>query len=316
MALAPLFGYLGDRYSRKMLITVGVSVWSVTTLAGSFVPKNLFAVFAILRGLVGIGEASYSCVAPTIIADMYKHDMRTRMLALFNIAVPVGGGLGYIVGAYVSVAFNGNWRWALRITPVLGIVCVILLAVLVREPVRGGADGAQVLKRDNWYRKRNQRGDPIVCGVAVLVSVPFLFVALIYSKDNIILTWISIFIAETLLCSNWAIISDMLMYIIVPARRATASSMQIFILHLFGDASSPYIIGLISDFFSKGVHHDDVLWKSLRYAFMLTPVVAGFGGIAFLFAAIFIVRDRHEAEATIESANTLETFHMEVSSNT
>ncbi|CAF4224399.1 unnamed protein product, partial [Rotaria magnacalcarata] len=134
-----------------MLITVGVSVWSVTTLAGSFVPKNLFAVFAILRGLVGIGEASYSCVAPTIIADMYKHDMRTRMLALFNIAVPVGGGLGYIVGAYVSVAFNGNWRWALRITPVLGIVCVILLAVLVREPVRGGADGAQVLKRDNWF---------------------------------------------------------------------------------------------------------------------------------------------------------------------
>lgn len=42
------------------------------------------------RGLVGVGEASYSCVAPTIIADMYKDDMRTRMLALFNIAVPLG----------------------------------------------------------------------------------------------------------------------------------------------------------------------------------------------------------------------------------
>ncbi|CAF5132155.1 unnamed protein product, partial [Rotaria magnacalcarata] len=96
--------------------------------------------------------------------------------------------------------------------------------------VLGVVMGTEIARR---YRKRNQRGDPIVCGVAVLVSVPFLFVALIYSKDNIILTWISIFIAETLLCSNWAIISDMLMYIIVPARRATASSMQIFILHLF-----------------------------------------------------------------------------------
>jgi len=44
----------------------------------------------LLRCLVGVGEASYSCVAPTIIADMYKGDMRTRMLALFNIAIPLG----------------------------------------------------------------------------------------------------------------------------------------------------------------------------------------------------------------------------------
>jgi MFS family permease len=44
----------------------------------------------LLRGLVGVGEASYSCVAPTIIADMYKGDIRTTMLAIFNIAVPLG----------------------------------------------------------------------------------------------------------------------------------------------------------------------------------------------------------------------------------
>jgi MFS family permease len=45
----------------------------------------------VLRGFVGVGEASYSCVAPTIIADMYRYDMRTTMLAVFNIAVPLGG---------------------------------------------------------------------------------------------------------------------------------------------------------------------------------------------------------------------------------
>ncbi|CAF1065589.1 unnamed protein product [Rotaria sordida] len=395
MALAPLFGYLGDRYSRKMLIIIGVSIWSMTTLAGSFVPSHLFAVFAILRGLVGIGEASYSCVAPTIIADMYKHDMRTRMLALFNIATPVGGGLGYIVGAYVAVAFHGEWRWALRITPALGFICVILLLVLVREPVRGSIDGAQVLKRDNWfsdvqkifrvksfilttlgftwvafalgslawwaprflqlayilhykteseqvkanvslyfgivtcgagllgvllgseiarwYRKRNPRGDPIVCGVAVLLAIPFLAASIIFSKDNIIVTWICIAVTETLLSSNWAIISDMLMYIIIPPRRATASSIQIFILHLFGDASSPYIIGLVSDFFRKGSKQNEIIWKSLRYALLLTPAVASFGGIVFLVAALFIVRDRREAEATIESMNISNTFRMEES---
>ncbi len=61
------------------------------------------------------------------------------------------------------------------------------------------------------YRRKNPRGDPIVCGTAVILAMPFLFFVLILSKDHLVLTWIFIFVAETLLCSNWALISDMLM---------------------------------------------------------------------------------------------------------
>lgn len=42
------------------------------------------------RGLVGVGEASYSTIAPTIIADLFVSDQRSRMLAFFYFAVPVG----------------------------------------------------------------------------------------------------------------------------------------------------------------------------------------------------------------------------------
>ena len=61
------------------------------------------------------------------------------------------------------------------------------------------------------YRQRNPSGDPFICGIAVLIAMPFLYFVLIFSKDNLILTWIFVFIAEALLCSNWALISDMLM---------------------------------------------------------------------------------------------------------
>ena len=44
----------------------------------------------IIRGCVGIGEASYSTIAPTIIADMFADEQRTRMLAFFYFAIPVG----------------------------------------------------------------------------------------------------------------------------------------------------------------------------------------------------------------------------------
>ena len=49
-----------------------------------------FLVFLALRGLVGIGEASYSTIAPTIIADLFVKTKRSRMLSVFYFATPVG----------------------------------------------------------------------------------------------------------------------------------------------------------------------------------------------------------------------------------
>lgn len=46
--------------------------------------------FLMFRTMVGIGEASYSTIAPTIISDMFVQDMRSKMLALFYFAIPVG----------------------------------------------------------------------------------------------------------------------------------------------------------------------------------------------------------------------------------
>lgn len=41
MFLAPLFGYLGDRYNRKLIMCVGIFFWSVVTLASSFIGKDV-----------------------------------------------------------------------------------------------------------------------------------------------------------------------------------------------------------------------------------------------------------------------------------
>lgn len=92
MIFAPLFGYLGDRYSRIWIMAVGVALWSATTVLGSFMDSSFW--FMVFRALVGIGEASYSTIAPTIISDMFVRDVRSKMLAMFYFAIPVGSGLG------------------------------------------------------------------------------------------------------------------------------------------------------------------------------------------------------------------------------
>jgi hypothetical protein len=43
---------------------------------------------------------------------------------------------------------------------------------------------------------------------------------------------------------------------------------------------------------------------------MLTPIIAGLGGVAFLFAALFIVRDRRDAENNIECKYKLQDFYI------
>ncbi|CAG4982933.1 unnamed protein product [Parnassius apollo] len=137
MVFAPMFGYLGDRYSRRMIMALGVALWSITTFAGSFISN--FALFAFFRGLVGIGEASYSTIAPTIISDLFVGNVRSKMLAFFYFAIPVGSGFGYIVGS-VAGAAAGNWRWGLRVTPFLGAVAVVLIAWVMQDPERGQAE--------------------------------------------------------------------------------------------------------------------------------------------------------------------------------
>lgn len=139
MVLAPVFGYLGDRYNRKRLLCLGIALWSAVTLATSFVPRERFWALLLGRALVGVGEATYSTIAPTLIADLFAGAARSRALGCFYLAVPLGSGLGYIAGAKVKEA-AADWHWALRVTPGLGALAVALLAAVVVEPPRGALE--------------------------------------------------------------------------------------------------------------------------------------------------------------------------------
>ncbi|XP_015431534.1 PREDICTED: protein spinster [Dufourea novaeangliae] len=147
MVFAPLFGYLGDRYNRKIIMSSGVFLWCLTTFIGSYM--KTFGWFLLFRALVGVGEASYSTIAPTIISDLFVKDMRSKMLAFFYFAIPVGSGLGYIIGGETARA-TGVWQWGLRITPMLGVIAIILLLTVVRDPIRGEREGGVHLTNTAW----------------------------------------------------------------------------------------------------------------------------------------------------------------------
>ena len=150
MIFAPIFGYTGDRHSRKLIMAFGVFLWTVFTIVGSFMQD--YTTFLLCRAMVGIGEASYSTIAPTIISDMFVKDTRSKMLALFYFAIPVGSGLGYVVGSETTNLAGGDWRWGLRVTPILGLVAVFFILFLMVDPPRGESEGHGELKATTYTK--------------------------------------------------------------------------------------------------------------------------------------------------------------------
>lgn len=146
---APLFGKLAERHSRWMLISVGVILWSLATGA-SGLATGFFMLLA-TRCFVGIGEAAYGPVAPTVISDFYPVKVRGQVLAWFYMAIPVGSALGYVIGDAVARSGIGawghdalgfkaeSWRWAFYLVVLPGIL-LGLRSFFMKEAPRGQVD--------------------------------------------------------------------------------------------------------------------------------------------------------------------------------
>lgn len=154
MATAPVFGYLGDKYARKWILIGGVTFWSLSAFSASIISKEHYILFFVSRILVGVGEASYSTIAPTLIADLFEPQKRKLALSIFYFAIPIGSGLGFLMGT-LAISL-GDWRWIFRITPAIGLIATVFL-LLLNEPVRGQSDGATTDTKDDSTVMENVR---------------------------------------------------------------------------------------------------------------------------------------------------------------
>ena len=151
---APIFGALAERYPRRHLIAFGILMWSVATIATGLV-HSLTGMF-IARALVGVGEASFVTLAPTIINDVVAPAKKGRALAIFFLAVPLGGALGFVVGGFIGK--NYGWREAFFVAGGPGVM-LALTCLLIAEPAQKLAtakvkliDTARALMRIPMFR--------------------------------------------------------------------------------------------------------------------------------------------------------------------
>jgi MFS family permease len=177
------------------------------------------------------------------------------------------GGLGYWVSAYL--AYRGQSPTAGR--TIFGLITVIaglsstLIGGIVADKLRPRFPGSYFL----------------VSGVGMLAACPFFIVSLYIPFPA---AWVALFLAIFLIFLNTGPSNTALANVSLPAVRATAFAVNIFIIHLLGDVQAFWLLGYI------GGH------SNIRVAFLFVSGIIFAGGLAWLFGAKYLPADTAAVE--------------------
>lgn len=186
-ALGLPVGVLVDRRKRLPIVITGSALWSVATaacgLAGSFL--QLF----IARVAVGVGEATLSPAASSLIGDAFPPSRRGLALSFYACGITVGGGLALIGGGFLVAAAErlgtvqlplmgplAGWQISFLVAGAAGLIVPILLAAC-REPARRDvAVGSAPPPALPWLKANARVVAPIFVGYSLMIIVNYALV--------------------------------------------------------------------------------------------------------------------------------------------
>lgn len=153
-----------DVWNRRSLVSIGLGFWSVMTAASGL--ARSFGALAACRIGVGIGEASASPAAYSMLSDYYPPRLRATVIAIYAAGVYIGAGIGIFLGGYIlewwattypTDAPYGlkGWQVAFMAVGLPGLLLAIWVRTL-REPTRGISEGLIAEKHPHPFRLLGQ----------------------------------------------------------------------------------------------------------------------------------------------------------------
>lgn len=144
-------GRLADTWVRKSLISMGLMFWSLmTALSGT---ARSFGMLATYRIGVGVGEASATPAAFSMLSDYFPTKLRTTALAVYSSGVYIGAGIGIFLGGVILDGWTAlypdhaaapfqlkGWHVAFFVVGLPGLLLSAWVWTL-KEPLRGQSEG-------------------------------------------------------------------------------------------------------------------------------------------------------------------------------
>lgn len=137
-------GRLADRWHRVRLLSIGLVLWSTMTVLSGFARNYL--TLSLARMGVGVGEATASPTAYSLISDYFPSRQRALALAVYSSGLYLGGGVSLLIGANISKVWDAaypsggmgglvGWQAAFVAVGLPGLMLALWVASL-REPAR------------------------------------------------------------------------------------------------------------------------------------------------------------------------------------
>jgi MFS family permease len=157
-------GWMADRYSRKWIVTTGIACWSLLTAACGLATS--FPQLMLTRIGVGVGEATLSPSAYSMLADYFDRKRLPRAMSVYTCGIFIGAGMAMILGGAVvdsvqhsptlelaTLGITHSWQVVFLVVGLPGLAVALWLSTL-QEPVRRdhGADSAAVARTSSSLR--------------------------------------------------------------------------------------------------------------------------------------------------------------------
>src|SRR3954468_8015534 len=161
-------GRLADNWYRGRLIAIGLGLWSTMTALSAF--AGSFGMLATARIGVGVGEASASPAAYSMISDHFPKQKRATALSIYSSGLYIGGALSLPLGGLVSSRWKAawphaadaplglaGWQAAFLAVGIPGLLLALWVLTL-REPLRGASDRLTqpVVQPNAWRNFRRE----------------------------------------------------------------------------------------------------------------------------------------------------------------
>src|SRR5579864_9296741 len=109
-----LGGRLGDLYGRKKLFLIGITVFTLSSLACGLAQTQTLLIIA--RAIQGLGGAVVAAVSLSIIMNLFtKEEERTRAMGYFGFIAAGGGSVGVLLGGFLTNSFDWHWNFLINV---------------------------------------------------------------------------------------------------------------------------------------------------------------------------------------------------------
>ncbi len=132
-----IWGFLYDRQSRRVLISLASLLWGVSSWLMAISPTS--GTFIVSNVLGGVDNSSYSGIY-SLVGDHFGPRNRGKILGFFHLTQP----LAFLVSILISNINDGRilWRWFFLFFGGIGILFVFLIYSCIRDPKRGASEPA------------------------------------------------------------------------------------------------------------------------------------------------------------------------------